>query len=71
MNLQYLADSTGSITGVYIPIQEWDIIRKKLHLPDESKAVHRQELMEAFEEMKLIKTGKMPKPSLNDFLNEL
>ncbi|MDR6562664.1 MULTISPECIES: hypothetical protein [Arcicella] len=71
MNLQYLADHTGSITGVFIPIQEWDIIREKLHLPDESKALHRQELLEAFEEVKLIREGKISKPNLTDFLNEL
>ncbi len=71
MNLQYLSDHTGEITGVFIPIKEWDGIRKKLNLPDESKTLHRQELLEAFEQMKLMREGKMQKPSLTDFLNEL
>lgn len=71
MNLQYLADHQGNVTGVFIPIQEWDAIRKQLHLPDESKQLHRQELLEAFEQMKLMKQGKLPKPSLDDFINEL
>lgn len=72
MNLQYLADHTGNVTGVFIPIQEWEGIRKQLHLPDESgKVLHRQELLEAFEQMKMIKEGKIAKPNLTDFLNEL
>ncbi len=71
MNLQYLADHQGNVTGVFIPIQEWDAIRKQLDLPDESKSLHRQELLEAFEQMKQIKRGKLPKPKLDDFLNEL
>lgn len=71
MNLQYLADHTGNVTGVFIPIKEWDSMRKSLHLPDDSKKEHRQELLDAFEEMKLIKQGKKIKPNLNDFLNDL
>ena len=71
MNLQYLADHRGNVTGVFIPIQEWEQIRAQLHLPDESKTEHRQELIEAFDEMKEIKAGKRPKPTLNDFLDEL
>jgi hypothetical protein len=72
MNLQYLADHAGNVTGVFIPIQEWEGIRKQSHLPDESaKTLHRQELLEAFEQMKIIKEGKMQKPNLTDFLNEL
>lgn len=71
MNLQYLADHTGNVTGVFIPIQEWHIIREALHLPDESKSLHRQELLEAFEQVALMRQGKIEKPKLSDFLNEL
>lgn len=71
MNLQYIADHKGNVTGVFIPIQEWDTIRKQLHLPKDPKHLHRQELLEAFEEMKLMRAGKVEKPKLNDFLNEL
>lgn len=71
MNLQYIADHKGNVTGVFIPIQEWDTIREQLHLPKDPKHLHRQELLEAFEEMKLIRAGKVEKPKLNDFLNEL
>ncbi|MEZ0485464.1 hypothetical protein [Fibrella aquatica] len=71
MNLQYLADHQGNVTGVFIPIKEWDSIRKRLDLPDESKNLHRQELLEAFEQMKQMREGKLPKPKLSDFLSEL
>ncbi|WP_394993769.1 hypothetical protein [Emticicia sp.] len=71
MNLQYLADHTGNVTGVFIPIQEWEDIRKTLHLPEDPKGLHRQELLEAFDQVKQIREGKIPKPNLNVFLNEL
>ncbi len=29
MNLQFISDSTGKTTGVYIPIQEWNELKDK------------------------------------------
>lgn len=29
MNLQYILDSTGKTTGVYIPISEWNALKNK------------------------------------------
>ncbi|MCD8741852.1 hypothetical protein LT679_14645 [Mucilaginibacter roseus] len=29
MNLQYISDSTGQTTGVFIPIQEWNELKSK------------------------------------------
>ena len=29
MNLQYISDSTGQTTGVFIPINEWNDLKKK------------------------------------------
>lgn len=29
MNLQYISDSTGKTTGVYIPITEWNHLKSK------------------------------------------
>jgi len=29
MSIQYISDSEGKITGVFIPISEWNIIKKK------------------------------------------
>lgn len=71
MNLQYLADHKGNITGVFIPIQEWENIRKILHIDKDPKALHREDLLEAFDHVRQIREGKMPKPTLTDFLDEL
>lgn len=30
MNIQYVSDSSGQTTGVFIPISEWNELRKKL-----------------------------------------
>lgn len=30
MNIQYISDSKGQTTGVFIPIKEWDDIEKGL-----------------------------------------
>jgi len=29
MNLQYISDSKGKTTGVFIPIQEWEALKSK------------------------------------------
>ncbi|NJK85705.1 MAG: hypothetical protein HC906_06815 [Bacteroidales bacterium] len=29
MNLQYISDSKGQTTGVYIPIHDWNILKNK------------------------------------------
>jgi len=29
MNLQFISDSTGETTGVYIPIKEWNELKSK------------------------------------------
>ena len=71
MNLQYISDHKGAVTGVFIPIKEWDTIREQLHLPKDPKHLHKQELLEAFDEMRMMRSGKMSKPNLTDFLNEL
>ena len=31
MNLQYISDSTGKTTGVFIPISEWNHLKSKYH----------------------------------------
>lgn len=31
MNLQYISDSTGKTTGVFIPITEWNQLKNKYH----------------------------------------
>lgn len=34
MNLQYINDSQGNPTGVFIPIEEWRALEKRYHFKD-------------------------------------
>lgn len=52
MNLQFISDSTGQTTGVYIPIKEWNELKSKfkeieqaeLDVPDWHKDIVRKRL---------------------------
>lgn len=52
MNLQFISDSTGETTGVYIPIKEWNELKSKfkgieleeIDVPDWHKDIVRQRL---------------------------
>lgn len=54
MNLQYISDSKGKTTGVFIPIQEWEDLKSKykglgdeeVHVPDWHKDLVRKRLDE-------------------------
>jgi hypothetical protein len=35
-NLQYISDSEGITTGVFIPIQEWNKLKEEYHLPKDN-----------------------------------
>ena len=76
MNVQYLSDRKGRRTGVYIPIKEWEKMKKRYDLPIEedepalTKAGLIADVKEALEEVKLYKQGKVQLQTLDDFLNE-
>lgn len=36
MNVQYVSDSKGITTGVFIPIQEWNKLKEEYHLLEDS-----------------------------------
>lgn len=38
MNLQYIKDSQGKPTGVFIPIEEWEALEKKFHFEEYLKS---------------------------------
>ena len=43
MNLQYISDSTGQTTGVFIPIKKWDELKEKYHdieIEDNTELLH-------------------------------
>jgi len=71
MSYQYLSDTGGKVTGVFIPIQEWNEIKQKLDFQNDPKNQLKFEILEAFEQIKLMKEGKLAKPKLDDFVNEI
>jgi hypothetical protein len=77
MNLQYISDNRGKTTGVFIPIQEWEVLKTKFkgledeELGQQSKDEILQGLQLAVEEMNLVKQGKLKARDAKDLLNEL
>lgn len=77
MRLQIIQDSKGEATGVYIPINEWEELKKQyrdleaLEYEDLSKDQILNELKEAVEELKLVEQGKLKTRPATDLLNEL
>lgn len=77
MNLQYISDNKGKVTGVYIPIQEWEGLKSKFEgleeaeIAEPSKEEILHGLQRAVEEMNLIKKGKLKARDARDLLNEL
>ena len=61
MNLQYISDSRGKTTGVFIPILEWEGLKEKfkgleeVELGEQSKEEILSGLKQAVEEMNLAK----------------
>ncbi len=75
MNIQYLTDSKGQPTGVFIPIKEWEKLKRDYQLPADDDAPTTQDVIdgikEALEEVKLHRQGKIKLKSLDELLNEL
>ncbi len=77
MSLQIIQGGNGKPTGVFIPMNDWEAMKtqfENLEMWEEttpSKEDILSNIKRGFEEMKLIKKGKLKTTSLNDFLNEL
>ena len=56
MDIKYLSDDKGKITGVFIPIEEWERMRKQYNIsetaPADSGAKLQQSLAEALKKVK-------------------
>ena len=56
MDLKYLSDDKGKITGVFIPIEEWERMQKQYNIsetaPADSGAKLQQSLAEALKKVK-------------------
>jgi hypothetical protein len=77
MSLQIIKGENGKPTGVFIPINDWEIMKqeyqnlKSWEEPEPTKEEILTGIKEAIEEVKLIKAGKIKAKSLKEFLNEL
>ncbi|QKG51656.1 hypothetical protein [Hymenobacter sp. BRD67] len=56
MDIKYLSDAKGTITGVFIPIEEWQRLQKQYNINEEVAADSgkqlRQELTGALQKLK-------------------
>jgi hypothetical protein len=68
MNLQYITNSKGEISGVFIPIEDWELIKKELDLKLDIPFWHKEILAE-----RLInyQSGNKSLMDSDSFLNEL
>ena len=77
MELQLIKDGKGKNTGVFIPINYWNKLKKKykslesLEFTEPTKEQLLIELKEAISELKQIEQGKLKARPAKDFLNEL
>jgi len=79
MRLQLIQDSKGKATGVFIPISDWNKLKKQnknlemleAEYEEPSKMQLLQELKEAVTELKLIEQGKLKARPAKELLNEL
>jgi N-glycosylase/DNA lyase len=77
MNLQYIHDSNGNKTGVFIPIKEWERLKsflKELEQEDIAEPT-KEEILEGLEEalqqVKQHREGKTNLQSARDLLDEI
>ncbi len=56
MDIKYLSDAKGTITGVFIPIEDWQQLQRDYHIvlpvATDSNAQLRQELTDALKKAK-------------------
>ena len=77
MRLQIIQDSKGKATGVFIPINDWQQLKKQhkdlaiLEYEEPSKGQILQELKEAVIELKQVEQGKLKARPIQELLNEL
>lgn len=77
MALQVIEDSKGKPTGVFIPIGEWEELKREhkelatLEYEEPSKLQLLQELKEAVRELSLIEKGEMKSRPATALLDEL
>lgn len=77
MSLQVIQGGNGKPTGVFIPINDWEVMKEQYQNlkvweePESTKEEILAGIKEAIEEMKLIRAGKIKAKSLKELLDEL
>ena len=68
--LQYLSDINGKTNAVQLPLTEWEKILAKLKKYEQALKFQ-SDIKDAFEEVAVLKKGKVHKQTLKEFLDEL
>ncbi|MEX0812317.1 MAG: hypothetical protein WD048_08875 [Chitinophagales bacterium] len=77
MSLQYVIDSKGNKTGVFIPIKKWEKLKKafkelqKEPVSETSEEEISEGLKDALNQVKLHQQGKIKLKSAKELLDEL
>ena len=77
MNLQVIENEKGKPSGVFIPIKQWNRLKKQfkelaiLENEESSKEQILSEIRESIIELNLIKEGKLKSRPVKDLLDEL
>lgn len=77
MKLQIIQDGKGNAAGVFIPINEWERLKKQfrdlelLEYKEPTKKQILQELKEAIKELRLVEQGKLKARPVKELLNEI
>ena len=77
MSVQVIQDTNGETTGIFIPITEWEALKKQYKIPKTIETEHSDkntllsELKEAIKELKLIEEGQMRSRPARKLLDEL
>lgn len=66
MNLQYVLDIKGKVKAIQVPLDEWEIIERKLEAYDLAESIK-----SGYKEMQQIERGELKIKYLEDFLNEI
>ena len=68
--LQYVNDINGHTQAVQLPVAEWEKILTKLKKYEQALQL-KSDLKEAFDQVDTLRSTKVKKQTLNEFLNEL
>lgn len=70
VSLQYVQDSNGTVRAVQLPLNEWKKVVNAIRKYEQALQL-KSDVAKALAEVKQIRSGKLKKHSMTDFLNEL